>query len=117
MQKILVVDDEVSLGKLYEKELTEEGFQVLLAENGEKALRIAQDNKIDLMVLDIKMEGKDGLEVLNEFRQKNADTPVILNSAYSTYKDDFSSWLADAYIVKSSNLDELKSKIHELVKF
>ena len=117
MHNILVVDDEVSLAKLYEKELTEEGFNVLLAESGEKALRMAQDNKIDLMVLDIKMQGKDGLEVLNEFRQKNADTPVILNSAYSTYKDDFSSWLADAYIVKSSNLDELKIKIHELVKF
>ena len=117
MHNILVVDDEVALSKLYEQELQEEGYNVYLAKNGDEALRIAQDQHIDLMVLDIKMEGKDGLEVLNEFRQKNSNTPVILNSAYSTYKDDFSSWLADAYIVKSGNLDELKNKIQELVKF
>ena len=117
MQSILVVDDEVALGRLYERELEEEGYKVFLAKNGAEALRIAQDQSIDLMVLDIKMEGKDGLEVLNEFRHKNADTPVILNSAYSTYKDDFSSWLADAYLVKSSNLGELKAKIRELIRF
>jgi DNA-binding response OmpR family regulator len=107
MHNILVVDDEIVLGKLYEKELGEEGYNVILASNGNEALQIAGNNDIDLVVLDIKMEGKDGLEVLNEFRQKNADTPVILNSAYSTYKDDFYSWLADAYIVKSGNLEEL----------
>ncbi|MCP4633572.1 MAG: response regulator [candidate division Zixibacteria bacterium] len=117
MQNVLVVDDELALGKLYEKELRDEGYNVLLANNANEALRITRDQNIDLVVLDIKMEGKDGLEVLNEFRQNNSDTPVILNSAYSIYKDDFSSWLADAYIVKSSNLDELKNKIRELIKF
>ena len=45
----------------------------------------------------------------------NKDLPIILNSAYSTYKSDFQSWLADAYVVKSSNLEELKRKVKELV--
>ncbi len=116
MRSILVVDDEVELGKLYQHELQEEGFNVLIAKDGYEAIHLARANDIDLMVLDIKMEGMDGLEVLNEFRMKNADTPVILNSAYSTYKDDFSTWLADAYVVKSSNLDELKSRIRELLR-
>ncbi len=116
MHNVLVVDDEKVLSKLYEHELVEEGYNVLIANSGTEALRVAQDNQIDLMVLDIKMDDMDGLEVLNEFRRKHTDTPVILNSAYSIYKDDFSSWLADAYIVKSSDLAQLKEKISELLK-
>ena len=116
MQNILVVDDEIELSKLYQQELRDEGFNVMVANDGFEAINLAQKNTIDLVVLDIKMAGMDGLEVLNEFRMKNADIPVILNSAYSTYKDDFSTWLADAYVVKSSNLDELKNNIRELLK-
>jgi two-component SAPR family response regulator len=70
---------------------------------------------VDLVVLDIKMEGRNGLESLSDFRRVNKDLPIILNSAYSTYKSDFQSWLADAYLVKSSNLEELKRKVRELI--
>ena len=64
--------------------------------------------------LDAKQE-KDGLEVLDLLRKKNKSLPVILNSAYSTYKNDFTSWLADAYLVKSHDLTELKDKVQELL--
>jgi len=116
MSTLLVVDDESAIRKLYEKEFADDGFNVILAEDGNEALlSIESNNNIDLVILDIKMEGKDGLEVLDNIRNKHRGLPVILNSAYSTYKSDFTSWLADAYLVKSHDLTELKEKVQELL--
>jgi DNA-binding response OmpR family regulator len=112
---ILVVDDEDHIRKLYEKELTEEGYQVITAARGEEALRIAESQPPDVVILDIKLEDQNGLEILGNLRKINQNLPIILNSAYSIYKSDFQSWLADAYLVKSPNLEELKSKIKELI--
>jgi DNA-binding response OmpR family regulator len=112
---ILVVDDEEHILRLYEKEFSEEGYRVKIAKDPEEGIKIAQNGEVDLVVLDIKMEGRNGLESLSDFRRVNKDLPIILNSAYSTYKSDFQSWLADAYLVKSSNLEELKRKVRELI--
>ena len=70
----------------------------------------------DLVILDIKIPKREGTEVLHEVKKRNRDIPVILNSAYSTYKSDFSTWMADAYVVKSADLDELKDKVKELLR-
>ena len=123
---ILVVDDEDHIRKLYEKELTEEGYQVRTATRGEEALKIAERQPPDLVILDIKLsagggsayggEDQNGLEILGNLRKMNPNLPIILNSAYSTYKSDFQSWLADAYLVKSPNLGELKKKIRDLIQ-
>lgn len=112
---ILVVDDEEHILRLYEKEFSEEGYQVKTAKGAEEGIKIAQKGEVELVILDIKMEGKNGLESLSDFRRVNKNLPIILNSAYSTYKSDFQSWLADAYVVKSSNLEELKRRVKELV--
>jgi DNA-binding response OmpR family regulator len=112
---ILVVDDEEHILKLYEKELSEEGYQVRTITSGEEALRMAEAESPDLVILDIKLQDQNGLKILGGLRRLNKNTPIILNSAYSTYKSNFQSWLADAYLVKSPNLDELKEKIRELV--
>ena len=115
MKTILIVDDEKNLRLLYKKELGEEGYRILTAENGEKALEIVKKEHIDLVVLDIKMEGIDGIQTLREILSENRNIKIILNSAYSSYKSDFSTWSADAYIIKSSDLKELKDKIQELL--
>lgn len=116
MSRIMVVDDESAIRKLYQKEFLENGYDVIVVKNGQEALdKVENDKNIDLIILDIKMEGLDGLEVLNELRVKTREIPVILNSAYSTYKSDFTSWLADAYLVKSYDLTELKEKVQELL--
>ena len=114
---VLVVDDEDHILKLYEEELTEEGYQVTAVTNGEQALRVAETESPDVVVLDIKLKDQNGLEILGGLRKLGGNRPIILNSAYSVYKNDFQSWLADAYLVKSSNLEELKKKIKELVSF
>jgi len=61
------------------------------------------------------MPKMDGLEAIGNIIDINKNIPIIINSAYSNYKDDFMSWAADAYVVKSYNLDELKTTIKEVL--
>ena len=117
MKNILIVDDEEDIRSLYESEFETEGYRAYSVSNGTEALEFLGNNSnLDLVILDIKMNDMDGLEVLENIRTITDKVPVILNSAYSTYKADFQTWLADAYIMKSSNLDPLKNKIKDLLK-
>lgn len=115
MKTILVVEDEWKLRLLYSQELEAEGYQVLTAANGQEALQQAQEHAVDLAIVDIRLDGESGLDVLRELMESNRGLRVILNSAYSSYMSDFTSWSADAYLVKSSDLSELKSKVRELL--
>jgi CheY-like chemotaxis protein len=111
-KRILVVDDEEGIRYLYKEELEEEGCEVVLACDGEEALKVLDaDDNIDLMLLDIKMPGMDGVEVLRRVKEKKKDMPVILSTAYPHYKHEFGTWACDAYVVKSSDLTELKEII------
>jgi DNA-binding NtrC family response regulator len=115
VRTILVVDDEVNLCRLYEKELEEAGYNVVVTHDGRKAVELVEKKGVDLVVLDIRMAGQDGIDTLHQLMQQRRDLPVILNTAYSTYRMDFNTWLADAYVIKSSDLTELKDKIQELL--
>jgi DNA-binding response OmpR family regulator len=115
MYKILLVEDEPHLLELYQEELQDEGYEVMTTMDGEEAVLLTKKNLPDLVVLDIKIKKLHGLEVLKKIKEFNKDLPVVLNSAYETFKSDFSSWIADAYLIKSSNLAELKEKIAELL--
>jgi DNA-binding response OmpR family regulator len=61
------------------------------------------------------MPGRDGVELITEIMGLRKDIPIIINTAYQSYREDFMTWAADAYVVKSSSLDELKAKIKELM--
>ena len=115
MKTILVVDDDEAIRTLLQEELEEEGYKVLIATNARDALKIVAAEPMDLVVLDIRMPGMDGLEALPRILGLKEGLPVIMNTAYSQYQDSFMSWAADAYVVKSSDLTELKDKIKELV--
>ncbi|GBD93535.1 sporulation initiation phosphotransferase F [bacterium BMS3Abin05] len=116
MIRILIVEDEESLRLLYQEELEQEGYEVTVVESGEEAIKILEEDSIDLVVLDIRLTGMNGLEALEEMLLKNRNLKVIINTAYANYKDDFSSWLADAYLIKSSDLAELKETIKNLLE-
>jgi DNA-binding NtrC family response regulator len=116
MAKVLVVDDDESLRILYSRELAEDGHQVETVGSGKEALASIDESRPDIVVLDIKMEGMDGLSVLDEIMKKDKSIPVVLNTAYSTFKSDFATWSADAYLVKSSDLAELKNTISKVVE-
>ena len=112
-KRILLVDDEEGIQLLYREEFEEEGFQVTTAYNGEEALEKFSQEPPDLVILDINMPGMSGIEVLRRMKEFNPDLPVILNSAYQEYKQDLGTWASEDYIVKSANMDELKSAVRK----
>jgi len=116
MPKVLIVDDEKHIRLLYAEELEEEGYEVALASDGVDILERIEKEKPDVVVLDIKMVSSNGLDVLQEIRNKFYNLPVILCSAYGSYKVDIKSIAADAYVVKSSDLTELKKKISQVLE-
>ncbi|MFC1590983.1 response regulator [Thermodesulfobacteriota bacterium] len=113
--KILIVDDEENIRLLYQQELIDEGYDTILAQDGKECLEKAETENPDLIILDIRMPRMDGLEAIGKIIELNKDIPIIINSAYSTYKDDFMSWAADAYVIKSYDLDSLKDTIKEVL--
>ena len=115
MKTILVVDDDDSIRRLIELELKDDGYEVLTAANAQDALKLVQSEPLDLVILDIRMPGMDGLEALPRILGLKEGLKVILNTAYSQYQESFMSWAADAYIIKSADLTELKAKVKELL--
>jgi DNA-binding response OmpR family regulator len=115
MKKILVVEDERSLRLLYEQELSKDGYAVETAATAQEGLALVDSSKPDLVVLDIRMPGMDGLDALSRILERHPKLKVVLNSAYSSYKDNFMSWAADAYVVKSSDLSELRNTVKSLL--
>jgi CheY-like chemotaxis protein len=113
--KILVVDDEENIRLLFKEELEEEGYEVEVASNGYDALEKLKKSRFDVVIMDIKMPGMDGIQALNEIKNANKDQPVILCSAYGEFKQDFSSWASDGYIVKSADTGELKQTIRNIL--
>ena len=116
MEKILCVDDDDNLLLLYQEELSEEGYKVILAKDGKEALAKFAKEKPQVVVMDIRMPVMDGIEVLTAILGKDRQIPVILNTAYPQYRENFMTWGAEAFVIKSSDLTELKQKIREVLE-
>jgi len=115
MKKILVVDDEENIRELYKEELTEMGYDVTMAPDGIQALAAMDQAKFDLVTLDMRMEGMDGIETLRRMKGKDPTLPVIICTAYEEYKHDFGSWCSDAYVVKSSDMSHLRDTVKKIL--
>jgi CheY-like chemotaxis protein len=113
---ILIVEDEDNQRKLYVQEFEDAGYTVVEAANGREALEKVEEARPDLVILDICMPGMDGIEALGKMLSTDARIPVVLNTAYGTYKENFMSWAADAYVVKSADLTELKRTVAGLLE-
>ena len=115
MKTVLVADDELSIRKLYERELGREGYNIVFANNGQEAIKVARESIPDLVIMDIRMPGMDGLEAMGRILEDNNQVPVVINTAFSSYQDSFLSWCADAYVTKSADLTELKDTVRNLL--
>ena len=111
MARILVMDDEESIRKLFEEELKEEGYEIITSGDGSKILSLIEQKRPDLVILDVMLGAYDGLDLLQDIRKYYYNLPVILSTAYDTYKHDLRSIAADYYVVKRYDLTELKMKI------
>ena len=111
MNKILIVDDDESIRMLYADELAEEGYDVITTGDGFMVMELIEKENPDVLVMDIKLRKYSGLDLLQDIRNTHYDLPVILCTAYSAFNYDLKSIAADYYVIKSSNLGELKMKI------
>ena len=112
---VLLVDDERFARTVYSDYLRAAGYDVEVAESGIEALRKVEASRPDLVTLDVKMPGLDGIEVLRRIRQVDASLPVLLLTAFGEFRQDFNTWASDAYIVKSADLTELKTTVRALL--
>ena len=85
-KKILIGDDEDNQRRLYVQEFEGEGYEVVEAEDGRAALEKAASERPDIVVLDIRMPGMDGIEALGKMLSADYHIPVVLNTAYGSYK-------------------------------
>ena len=116
-KNILVVDDEENIRFLFKEVLSNEGYEVTLAGSAEEALEKIKAHIPDLITLDVKMNGMNGLEMIKKLSEDNNNIPVIICSAYGSYKQDFNLWASSAYVVKSADMTELKLTIKEILEF
>ena len=113
MQTVLVVEDDPNQWLLYEEELSYEGYRVLHAECGREALQMVREAHFHCVVLDLNLPDMEGTEVLGKMVEWNVDLPVVINTAYAAYEDKAITRVANAYVVKSSDLTELKARVKE----
>ncbi len=115
-EKILIIEDNDMQRLLYREELEALGYSVIEAADAMRGIQLVEEEQPHLVILDICMPGMDGLEALTRIHNINPRLPVVINTAYSSYQDQFISWLADAYVVKSSNVDELLEVVQKVLR-
>lgn len=115
MNKILVVDDQKSVCYSFQRVLGNEGYKVLIALNGEEAVAISKTEKPDLVIMDVKMPGQDGLTVLEQLKKFCPEIVVIMMTAYSTTEQAINAIKLGAYdyLIKPFDNDELIAKVKE----
>ncbi len=117
MACILLVEDEENMCLLYRDELEAEGYGVVVARDGKTAVQMALELEPDLVIMDINLPEKmDGLEAVARINASGKNIPVVINTGYSQFRDNFLAWAADDYIVKSGDLTPLKEAISRVLQ-
>jgi two-component system response regulator (stage 0 sporulation protein F) len=117
LMKILVVDDEEGARDLFHTILSDEGYDVSLANGGEEALDLFKNNQFNLVITDIKMPVMDGLQLLQEIRKLGSKTDVIMVTAYGEVESYLKAMSLGAaeYINKPIRIKELKRIVHKIL--
>jgi len=116
MNKILIVDEEAAIRMLYQEELTEEGYDVDTTDGYDRLLEIITEKEPDLVVLDVKRNGSNGLDILQEIRTSFKNLPIILCTAHDALKYDVKIAAASYFMTKSSDLRRLKRMIRSAME-
>lgn len=117
MKRILIVDDEANIRELFEDELTDAGYAVVTADSAEDGMSKMSFGAPDLLVLDVRMPGKTGLEMLEEIRKTFPDLPVIVCSALRGLHEDYTVWenKVSAFLNKPVDMRDLRAKVEEAI--
>jgi DNA-binding response OmpR family regulator len=118
MESILIVDDDVNLCAVLQEELIDIGFKTNSVYSAEDAFRFIEENHIDLMLLDLKMPGKDGFDVLEYYRNGVRNFKIIVLTAYADVKSAIkaSEMGASDFLSKPYDFDELLISIRKVLQ-
>ncbi|MFM7488255.1 MAG: response regulator transcription factor, partial [Cytophagales bacterium] len=116
--KILLVEDDPSLGFVMKDNLVHHGYYVAWEENGELGLKRFEENQYDLCILDVMLPKKDGFNLAKEIRIKNPQVPILFVTAKAMLEDKLLGFKAggDDYIVKPFSMDELVARIEVFLR-
>lgn len=115
MLNVLIVDDEDDFRETLVRRLTKRDLNVWGAENGQRALDLLESRAFDVVILDVKMPGMDGIETLAKMKKKRPLTEVILLTAHASVESGIEGMKLGAfdYLMKPINIDELLDKVHQ----
>lgn len=118
MFHILIVEDDKNLRRLMEAVLTQNGYHVVPASDGQEALDLLESVYVDLIISDIMMPNMDGYTLTRELRDANYDIPVLMITAKETFEDKRKGFLsgADDYMVKPINIDEMILRVGAILR-
>ena len=102
--EVLLVDDDAAQREMYRRRIERAGFRVRLADSADAAVEQVRTACPGAVVQDIAMPGRDGLSALQELVAIEATLPVIINTAYGDYAENFLAWAADAFVRKSAEI-------------
>src|SRR5499433_3272828 len=116
--RILVVEDEVKVAKALKEGLEDERYEAVIAQTGEDAFFRINTEQFDVIVLDVMLPGRDGLQILTSIRKHGVNTPVLLLTARDTLQDRVAGLNsgADDYLVKPFAFAELVARIRALLR-
>jgi two-component system, response regulator, stage 0 sporulation protein F len=114
-KKLLIVDDQYGIRVLLHEVFEKDGYETYEASNGKQALNIVKDKSPDLVLLDMKIPGMDGLEILREIKKLDLDTNVIMMTAYGELEmiNEAKKLGALAHFPKPFDIDEVRQKVRE----
>lgn len=118
LKGILIVDDQQGIRMLLNEVFKKEGFTTYLAANGFDAIKIAQENALDCVLLDMKIPGMDGLEILARLKEDHPELPVMMMTAYvEQHMMDRANELGVVkYFTKPFNIFEVRDEVNKLVE-
>ncbi|HVZ79393.1 MAG TPA: response regulator [bacterium] len=116
--KILIAEDDPGARKLYEKTFRQEGYEVVLVASGSEMMAELDEQRFDLLITDLKLDGMSALEVLPHIRQRNSNMPIIVVSGYYVnLLEEFhqKGFNVDLFLHKPLGLSDLKAAVRRIL--
>jgi DNA-binding NtrC family response regulator len=113
---VLIVDDQPCVREFISEELICAGHQVTGVGGAESLMVYLRSTRFDLVLLDLYLDGPNGFELLDDIKREYPDLPVIIVTAYDSFADDPRLSVASGYVLKSTDLGELKQKVDDVIR-